>query len=176
MYDLEAAADRMREASYQGEGPNEGPKKYTFYLLDKQMGGFGVFFWYKTKKTMLKALAEDLVGFMHTPEGSDEGQAEEFVRKVSDMITSTPETLHFSEGMRKKINALMTDPWCISYIGTYENVLTGMNEWERQLRAAFREKQADPEDGGKMSKTKYEAPIGRHERRAFDEFATHPFD
>jgi hypothetical protein len=160
----------MREACNQGEGDNEGPRKYTFFLLDKQMGSWGNFFWYPTKKALLKALEKDLVGFLFSEDGDEEEEVNAFMAAIAQIISNTPETQHFSEGMRKRIDELMTYSWHIPYIGTYENLLTSKNEWETEIRARFRGEDED------LSEAEQQAPIGKDEREAFDEFVTQPFE
>jgi hypothetical protein len=174
MYDLEAAADRLRKACYQDQvedAPNEGPKELTFFLLDNQNGGWGLFCWYETQEELRQALRLDLVGFMHSPD--EEEDAAEFLKQIADLIDNIPEGVQFSDSTRGRIDDLLVAPWRIPYIGTYSNLLSSNGEWERNLRTQFREHMESDDDHSPSDAAKA-APIKPKERTAFDAFVTAP--
>jgi hypothetical protein len=98
-----------------------------------------------------------------------------FLERISNILSDSSETLQLSEGMRKKLDKLMTYSWHIPYIGSYENLLTSTSEWERELRGRFRTEHLDWYEE-EIGEEKEQAPIRKDEREAFDEFVTQPFE
>ena len=66
MFDLEAAADRMRAAN------SGGVKRYCFYLRDTLPHSGGYFFWYDGKGALNDGLINDLVGFVYSDPKEEE--------------------------------------------------------------------------------------------------------
>jgi len=171
VHDLDAAAERMRKACYQSDGVrNEGPKKYTFFLLDKQMGGGGHFYWYRTKRGLTEALKHDLVGFIFTSEGSDSKEVDELLARICKVIDAASKDELLSEDLRAKIDRLLIEPWHGPFIGTYESLLKAKGAWQLQLRGRFRQESDIAADD---SNTK---PISKAELEAFSKFVSQPFE
>ena len=165
MFDLEAAADRMRAAN------SGGVKRYCFYLRDTLPHSGGYFFWYDGKDALNDGLINDLVGFVYS-DPKEEG-IKEFLVDMKDCLDLAQKDNYSFPGVLLAIDKFWksyTTQWQICFIGSYDMLCQSDGAFESSIRSIFR-------DGREPSDEEFEKgikPITTSEEKLFSECLSDP--
>jgi hypothetical protein len=152
----------------QGRNPIEFP--FGFYIEDNYAhSAGGSFFWYKTKHEMQQALQNDLIDALSEGDSDDiktvKAEIASLMEKSSPIIADVD---HLLNSLNIFLGAIELR---LLFLGSFEDLCKGKNEWSKYLREEFREGYMDDVEEDVSSK-KLQSSIKKSEQEDFAKFVS----
>jgi hypothetical protein len=161
MSDIENSLANLQDASTSGVG------HYCFYLEDPVPFNPSYFYWYSSLNSLFDALRDDLFAILFHDD--DDEFIPQFLEEIGHIVSEfrLKRTPVFFE-LTKRINDVWQEyensslmNFC--YLGTYDNLCTGNDSFERSIRNKFRN---GPHSGDRQKA----GPIKETELEDFNDF------
>lgn len=143
----------------QDRNPIEYP--FGFYIEDNHPeSSGGSFFWYKTQKELEQAICNDLIDALTDGQGSD-------IQAVKNEITELFQ--NSDDELMSHLNVILAElELQLLFMGSFEELCKGKDEWTKFFRESYREECLD--DIEDMPTKKLQASIKKSEQVDFAEF------
>ncbi len=152
----------------QGRNPLEFP--FGFYIEDNYTDSSGgCFFWYKTEYEMQQAIQNDLIDELS--EGT--GDAISLVKaEIASLIEKSSPIIADVDHLLNGLNIFLREiELRLQFLGSFEDLCKGKNEWSKYLREEFREGNLEDLEEDVSSK-KLQSSIKKNEQEDFAEFVS----